>query len=350
MITATYRFGDFTLAARTRELKRGDMPIAVSPRAFDCLAYLIEHRDRAVGKDELVAAIWERVDVSDTQLGQTVLRARRAVDDDGQTQNVIRTVSRFGYRWVAEVAIEHGIQTPVAVPMPPAESHSVTPPVDAEDKPAPAVADPRRRTRLPMWTAFALTLAAVAIAIVLRMSREEKFDDPILSQQRTSAVVLPMRVSASDSDAWLRLGAMDLVAERLRAAGLAVPPSETTVALLHEINDDDAMSQTIRHVAPAALIVRGDIAHTGNDWTIDLRAVAADGTTLTAKSAGHDALDGARDASDHLLGRLGRAHPPEPPFAVGVQQRLQRAQAASSVTGSRWSISAPANMRAPKVR
>src|SRR3954468_5475345 len=100
-----YRFGDFTLTASTRELKRGDAPVAISPRAFDCLAYLLEHRDRAVGKDELVAAVWERVDVSDTQLGQTVLRARRAVNDDGQAQNVIRTVSRFGYRWVADVAL-----------------------------------------------------------------------------------------------------------------------------------------------------------------------------------------------------------------------------------------------------
>src|SRR5215470_6472840 len=104
-MTATFRFGDYTLSASTRELKRGDTPIAISPRAFDCLAYLIEHRDRAVGKDELVAAVWERVDVSDTQLGQTVLRARRAVNDDGQAQNVIKTVSRFGYRWVADVAI-----------------------------------------------------------------------------------------------------------------------------------------------------------------------------------------------------------------------------------------------------
>src|SRR5690348_4930222 len=101
-----YRFGDFTLTASTRELRRGDTPIAISPRAFDCLAYLVAHRDRAVGKDELVAAIWERVDVSDTQLGQTVLRARRAVDDDGQTQTVIRTVSRFGYRWVAAVDVD----------------------------------------------------------------------------------------------------------------------------------------------------------------------------------------------------------------------------------------------------
>jgi len=65
MITA-YRFGDYTLTASTRELRRGDTPIAISPRAFDCLAYLVAHRDRAVGKDELVAAIWESVDVSDT--------------------------------------------------------------------------------------------------------------------------------------------------------------------------------------------------------------------------------------------------------------------------------------------
>src|SRR3954449_2662959 len=123
MTTATYRFGDFTLTASTRELKRGDTPIAVSPRAFDCLAYLIEHRDRAVGKDELVAAIWERVDVSDTQLGQTVLRARRAVDDDGQAQAVIRTVSRFGYRWVADVVVESN--APVTAPPPSHASPSV---------------------------------------------------------------------------------------------------------------------------------------------------------------------------------------------------------------------------------
>lgn len=78
-------------------------------------AYLVEHRDRAVGKDELVASIWERVDVSDTKLSQTVLRACRAVDDDGQTQNVIRTVSRFGYRWVADVVEAEG-QRPAPAP------------------------------------------------------------------------------------------------------------------------------------------------------------------------------------------------------------------------------------------
>src|SRR5215467_8386421 len=127
MSASSYRFGEFTLTPSTRELRRGDEPVAISPRAFDCLAYLVEHRDRAVGKDELVAAIWERVDVSDTQLGQTVLRARRAVDDDGQTQNVIRTVSRFGYRWVADVVVADAAdkrieETPPAIAPPPVQA------------------------------------------------------------------------------------------------------------------------------------------------------------------------------------------------------------------------------------
>src|SRR5690348_8833949 len=98
-----HRFGGFSLNTRTRELRRGDAPVALSPRAFDCLAYLIEQRGRAVGKDELIEAIWGRPNVSDTQLGQTVLRARRAIGDDAQAQSFIRTVARHGYHWVAEV-------------------------------------------------------------------------------------------------------------------------------------------------------------------------------------------------------------------------------------------------------
>jgi DNA-binding winged helix-turn-helix (wHTH) protein/tetratricopeptide (TPR) repeat protein len=333
MITATYRFGAFTLTARTRELKRGDMPIAISPRAFDCLAYLIEHRDRAVGKDELVAAIWERVDVSDTQLGQTVLRARRAVNDDGQTQNVIRTVSRFGYRWVADVAIEQGIQTPIAAARPEPEPRALPPDdtsrTDARSEPVSSEAARRNRSRVPISAAAVFALAAAgAIVLALRMLPSQRSADPALLQERIAAVVLPMHVAAGEGDAWLRLGAMDLVAERLRAAGLAVPPSETTVALLHEVNDDDAATQAIRRAAPAALIVSGEISHVGETWKIDLRAVAADGTTLTAESTNNDSLQSARGATDRLLGRLGRAHPPDAPYVVGVQQRLQRAQAA----------------------
>ena len=67
MGVAEYRFGAFRLLPSTRELWKGDALVHLPRRGFDCLAYLIEHRDRAVGRDELVAVLWGRVDATDSQ-------------------------------------------------------------------------------------------------------------------------------------------------------------------------------------------------------------------------------------------------------------------------------------------
>ncbi|HEY5782074.1 MAG TPA: winged helix-turn-helix domain-containing protein, partial [Lysobacter sp.] len=78
-----YRFGPFELDAASRELSRDGERVALPPKSFECLAYLIAHRDRAVGRDELIAAVWGRVEVSDAVVAQTLLRARKALDDTG---------------------------------------------------------------------------------------------------------------------------------------------------------------------------------------------------------------------------------------------------------------------------
>lgn len=101
-----YRFGEFDLDPAARELRRGTERVELPGSAFDGLVYLIAQRDRAVGRDELMAAIWGRADVADSLLGQTLVRLRRALGDNGETQQWIRTVPRFGYRWVGEVREE----------------------------------------------------------------------------------------------------------------------------------------------------------------------------------------------------------------------------------------------------
>lgn len=52
----TYVFGTYRLAPARRELFDGDRLLTVQPRVFDTLTYLLQHRDRAVGRDELIAA------------------------------------------------------------------------------------------------------------------------------------------------------------------------------------------------------------------------------------------------------------------------------------------------------
>ena len=84
MGSRSYRFGDFRVDPASRELWRGDRLVALPPHVFDCLAYLIERHDRAVGRDELVSAVWGKTEINDTLLGQTILRIRRELGDDSR--------------------------------------------------------------------------------------------------------------------------------------------------------------------------------------------------------------------------------------------------------------------------
>jgi len=102
---SAYRFGEFQLVPMRRQLRRSGQPVLVQPKVLETLTYLIEQRHRVVGTDELIAAIWGRLDVADHVLGQTISRARRVVDDSGEVQHSIVTTYRVGYRWVRDVEI-----------------------------------------------------------------------------------------------------------------------------------------------------------------------------------------------------------------------------------------------------
>jgi len=100
---SVYRFGGCELDPRRRELHRGGSTVTIQPKVFDLIAYLLENRDRAVGKHELQEAIWPGVVVTETSLTQAMRKARVALGDEGTQQSVIRTVHGHGYRFVAAI-------------------------------------------------------------------------------------------------------------------------------------------------------------------------------------------------------------------------------------------------------
>lgn len=101
-----YRFGDFQLDSERLELRCGPAPRALEPQVFSLLLFLIENHARVVGKDELIDHVWHGRIVSDATLNSRINTARRAVDDSGKEQAVIRTYPRRGFRFVAEVTPE----------------------------------------------------------------------------------------------------------------------------------------------------------------------------------------------------------------------------------------------------
>ncbi len=101
--------------------------IALRPKTFAVLQFLVENAGRLVSKDEVIAAVWPEVTVTDDTLVQSIGELRRALGDDGA--RLIRTVPRRGYRFEAVV-------TPISLPE--TTASNVLPTPDAIDERPPA--------------------------------------------------------------------------------------------------------------------------------------------------------------------------------------------------------------------
>ena len=115
-----YRFEGFTLDPQRRELRSGSGPVAVEPKVLDLLLHLVGSRDRVVGRDDLVQAVWDGRIVSESALASCINAARAAVGDTGEGQRLIRTFPRKGLRFVGEVREEHAGEVAMAAFLVPA--------------------------------------------------------------------------------------------------------------------------------------------------------------------------------------------------------------------------------------
>jgi DNA-binding winged helix-turn-helix (wHTH) protein len=99
-------FADHVLDTERRELRCGPELIALDPQVLDLLVYLVQNRDRVVGKDDLIASVWGGRIVSDANPTSRIYAARKALGDDGRHQTLIRTIARKGHRFVGTVRLQ----------------------------------------------------------------------------------------------------------------------------------------------------------------------------------------------------------------------------------------------------
>jgi DNA-binding winged helix-turn-helix (wHTH) protein/tetratricopeptide (TPR) repeat protein len=107
-------FAPFHLNTDRAELRTGDGPIAMEPKAFALLCLLVENPDRVISKDEMIAAVWGGRFISDAAVSTALKLVRKALGDDGEAQAFVKTVRGRGHRFVAPVRIVSAVQGLVA--------------------------------------------------------------------------------------------------------------------------------------------------------------------------------------------------------------------------------------------
>ncbi len=98
-----YKFDNIEVDTLNFRLLANGQLVSIEPQVFDLLVYLLTNRDRLVTRQEILDAIWQDREVSDTALSNLIKSARKAIGDDGNQQRIIKTVHGRGYQFIFEV-------------------------------------------------------------------------------------------------------------------------------------------------------------------------------------------------------------------------------------------------------
>jgi DNA-binding winged helix-turn-helix (wHTH) protein len=93
-------FPPFQLDLSNEQLQRHTQVIALRPKTFAVLRYLVEHPGVLVTKDAVLNSVWSGTVVSDAALKTCVRELRHALGDDDETPRFIETVHGRGYRFL----------------------------------------------------------------------------------------------------------------------------------------------------------------------------------------------------------------------------------------------------------
>jgi eukaryotic-like serine/threonine-protein kinase len=102
----TFRFADVEVREPELRVIRSGEPLAIEPKAFRVLIYLLRHAGRLVPKEELLTAVWGDTAVTDNSLTRAIALLRRLLEDDPHQPRFIETVSTAGYRFICPVEAE----------------------------------------------------------------------------------------------------------------------------------------------------------------------------------------------------------------------------------------------------
>jgi DNA-binding winged helix-turn-helix (wHTH) protein len=106
-----YRFDEFELSRSRRALHRNGRPVALLPKTFEVLAWLVENPGRVLTKEEILRAVWRESFVEENNLTQHISLLRKALADRA---GCIATIPGRGYQFTAEVVNAEAATEPFA--------------------------------------------------------------------------------------------------------------------------------------------------------------------------------------------------------------------------------------------
>jgi len=224
---AVYRFADCELDPRERRLRVHGQAVTLTPKVFDTLVLLVERAGHVVSKDELMAALWPRGFVHESNLTKHIWLIRRALGDGEDESRYIETVPKLGYRFVApvqSVAADANVTDAAVAPAPAIDTRPTT---AIESRDEPGAPDSKRA----QWLFAIAALALIVVVAAWFAARGSHRGDQVAIAPDPGAVAIVdfNNLSRNAKDAWLGPALEQMLATEVAANGKLHAVSEELV-------------------------------------------------------------------------------------------------------------------------
>jgi DNA-binding winged helix-turn-helix (wHTH) protein len=114
-ITSKLQVGKWTVIPLENCLLQGEQKSVAIPKVMDLLLYFSNHENRVLSIQQLSEAIWPNEFVGDNAIYNLIGQLRKALGDNAAKPAYIETLSKKGYRFIAEVTHTPSINIPTSL-------------------------------------------------------------------------------------------------------------------------------------------------------------------------------------------------------------------------------------------
>jgi TolB-like protein/DNA-binding winged helix-turn-helix (wHTH) protein/Flp pilus assembly protein TadD len=257
------RFGVFEADVQTGELTKQGRRIRLQGQPFQLLVMLLEKPGQVVTREELRSRLWPRTIVDfDHGLNKAISKIREALGDSSEHPQLVETVARRGYRFLADVAVIGDGRVKARRDDP----ANAEPPVFS---PSLTGAHQNGRPHNLAWKLFGLGLALVIALTGLWAFYRSTHSSPAIR----SLAVLPLEdLSGDSSQAYFADGMTDELITRLAQISALRVISRTSAMTYKNVRKSLAVIASELNVDA---VVEGSVAHSGERVRITAQLIDA---------------------------------------------------------------------------